>query len=130
MDAIADLTLALAEWRQLTDLEGEAIRSDNWQGLAKHQTWKTQLQAEIQSALAFVRAAPSAQEHTSRIADGQFDSVVGELVALESRNRDLIAAKRTRRQAESEGLSRTLHDLHGVKRAYGSGRSLHWQCYS
>jgi len=30
MDATADLTRVLAEWRRLTHLESEAILGDNW----------------------------------------------------------------------------------------------------
>ena len=56
--------------------------------------------------------------------------MVGELLALERRNGDLIAAKRNRRQTESERLAGTLLDLHGIRRAYGSGRDCHWQSYS
>ncbi len=130
MDATANLTCALAEWRRLTDLEGEAILGDDWPGLAEQQTRKAQLQPEIQSALALVRANPSAEAHTSPEVERKFDATVGELMALERRNGDLLVAKRNRRQAESERLSRTLHDLHGVKRAYGSSRGPHWQSYS
>jgi hypothetical protein len=130
MDATADLTRALAEWRRLTKLEGEAILGDDWQGLAEQQTRKAQLQPEIQSALELVRATPSAQVQASREVERQIDFAVGELMALERRNGDLLVAKRSRRQAESERLSRTLHDLQGVKRAYGSSRGPHWQSYS
>ena len=84
MDATANLTCALAEWRRLTDLEGEAILGDDWPGLAEQQTRKAQLQPEIQSALALVRANPSAEAHTSPEVERKFDSTVGELMALES----------------------------------------------
>jgi hypothetical protein len=130
MDATFDLARVLAEWRRLTHLEGEAILGDNWRGLAEHQTRKTQLKSEIQRALASFCTIPSAQAHTHRTAEGEFDSVVGELMALERHNGDLIAAKRNRRQTESERLAGTLLDLHGIRRAYGSGRDCHWQSYS
>jgi fructose-1,6-bisphosphatase/inositol monophosphatase family enzyme len=130
MDATFDLARLLAEWRRLTHLEGEAILGDNWQGVAEHQTRKTQLQSEIRRALASFRTISSAQAHTCRTAEGEFDSVVGELMALERRNGDLIAAKRNRRQTESERLAGTLLDLHGIRRAYGSSRACHWQSYS
>ena len=57
-------------------------------------------------------------------------AAVGELITIERRNADLLAAKRHRRQAESERLALTLRDLHGVRRAYGSSRGPHWQSYS
>ena len=119
MDATADLTRALAEWRRLTDLERLAILGDDWPGLAEQQTRKAQLQAEIQSALALFPGT-----------ERQFSSAVGELLALERRNGELLAEKRIRRQAESERLAGTLLSLHGVRRAYGSSRGIHWQSYS
>jgi hypothetical protein len=124
------LTRALAEWRRLTELEGEAILGDDWHGLAEQQARKAHLQAEIQSALNLVRAAPSAQVQASREVERQIDFAAGELMALEKRNGDLLAEKRIRHRAESERLARTLHDLQGVKRAYGSSRGSHWQSYS
>ena len=130
MDATADITRALTEWRRLTDLEGEAILADNWHGVAEHQAQKAQLQSEIQRALALLRAAQSDQAHSSPGMEAKFDSLVSELKALERRNGDLIAAKRQGRQAESERLTLTLHDLHGVRRAYGSNRDPQWQSYS
>jgi hypothetical protein len=130
MHATADVTRALAEWRRLTDLEGEAIINDDWPGVAEHQSRKEQLQTEIQRARALVRAAPSDQVHSSREVERRFGSAANELIALERRNADLIADKRKRWLAELERLSRSLHDLQGVKRAYGSSRGPHWQSYS
>ena len=130
MDATADLARALAEWRRLTHLEGEAIRSDNWPGLTEHQARKAQLEKEIQHALALAREAPGAPTHTSREMEPGVDATVSELIALEERNAELLAVKRHRRQAESERLALTLRDLHGVRRAYGSNRGSHWQSYS
>jgi hypothetical protein len=130
MDATADLARALAEWRQLTHLEGEAILSDNWRGLSEHQARKAQLEKAIQHALALARATPAVPTHTSRQMEPGIDATVSELIALEGRNADLLAVKRHRRQAESERLALTLRDLHGVRRAYGSSRGPHWQSYS
>jgi hypothetical protein len=129
-DAIADVTRALAEWRRLTDLEGEAILGDNWRGVAEQQARKAQLQGEIQRALALVRAISSAQARDSREVERQFDSTVGELMALERRNAKLLVAKRNRPQPEAARLAQTLHDLQGVRRAYGTSRGPHWQSYS
>jgi chromosome segregation ATPase len=130
MDATAELTRALVEWRRLTELEGEAILGDDWHGVTEQQARKARLQAEIQSALASIRATSSDQAHTSRETKAQFDSVADELMALERRNGDLLAAKRNRRRPEAERLAQTLHDLQGVRRAYGSSRGPHWQSYS
>jgi len=130
MDATADLTRALAEWRRLTDLESEAILKENWHELPEPQGRKVQLQAEIQRLLASAGAGLLRHAHRSQEIEGKFNSAVGELIALERRNRDLLVAKRQCRRAESNRLALTLRDLQGVKRAYGSSRGPHWQSYS
>jgi hypothetical protein len=130
MDVIADLTRALAKWRRLTELESEAILIDNWPGAAAQQTQKEQLQAEIQRTLASALVTPSPQDRASGAMEFELDSVVSELMALERRNCERLAAKRDHRQCEAERLAQILHDLQGVRRAYGSSRRPHWQSYS
>jgi hypothetical protein len=130
MNAIVDLTHALAEWRRLTDLEKEAILSDNWHGVLEPQSRKAQLQAEIHRMLASAGGTPFTQEHVAGDLEGRFNSAVSELMALEKRNGDLLAAKHKRRQAEAESLALTQLSLQGVRRAYGSSRGPHWESYS
>jgi hypothetical protein len=130
MNAAAELGFALAEWRQMTDFESEAILSDNWQEVAEQQSRKAQLQIELGRLLALACTTPFSQAHTSRAMEGKFDSAVSELMVLERRNGDLLATKRRCREAELERLAMTLRDLQGVRRAYGSVRGPHWQSYS
>jgi hypothetical protein len=130
MDATADLTLALAEWRRLTALESEAILNDNWQEVADQQSRKARLQAEIQRVLRMACSPQFPQALSSWAMQGRFDSTVSELMALERHNGNLLAAKRKRRQAESERLAMTLRDLQGVRRAYGGSQGAYWQSYS
>ena len=124
------MTRALAEWRRLTGLESQAILSGDWREVPELQGRKAQLQAEIQRLLAPAVATPFAEPHRSRGMEGKFDAAVSELIALERRNGDLLAEKRKCRLAESERLALTLRNLQGVRRAYGSSRSPHWQSYS
>jgi hypothetical protein len=130
MNVTAEVGFALAEWRRLTELEREAILSDNWQEVTEQQSRKTQLQAELGRLLALACATPFPQAHTFRAIDGKFDSAVSELMALERQNGDVLAAKRKCRQAELKRLVMTLRDLQGVRRAYGSSRGSLWQSYS
>jgi hypothetical protein len=130
VDATAELTQALAEWRRLTDAEREAIVSDNWNRVAEQQDRKKQLQAQVQHTLALARALPAAGTDSSWAPESELDSVIGELIAMERHNAELIVAKRSRRQAEAARMTRTLLDLQGVRRAYGSSRGPHWQSYS
>ena len=130
MDATAELTRALAEWRRLTDLEGEAILGDNWREVARQQSRKARLQEEIRQVLGLIHSTSSNKKSPSGEVERQFGSTVSQLLALERRNRDLLAAKRDRRRADSERLTGTLRDLHGVRRAYGFSDSPHWHSYS
>jgi len=125
-----ELRRALAEWRRLTTLEGQAIQTGDWQQVADHQARKSQLQADIQHALDLPRATPFASPQVHGQTETEADSAVRELIALEQRNADLLAQKRSRHQAESACLTRTLRDLGGVRRAYCVNRGAHWHSYS
>jgi len=125
-----ELSRALAEWRRLTALEGQAIQTGNWQQVAEHQARKSQVQADIQHALSLPRATPFAPRHVPLETETEANSAVRELIELEQRNADLLAEKRSRHQAESARLTRTLRDLGGVRRAYGCSHGAHWHSYS
>jgi hypothetical protein len=124
----SDLTRALKEWRSLSERERDAILNDNWSGLAEHQARKSELQEEIRRALGLA-AAPLDGPHAFREAGG-LDAVVLELIALEKRNGELLAAKRRQHETQAGNMGQTLRDLHGVRRAYGVNRGSHWHSYS
>jgi len=123
------LTSLLTEWRRLTEEEGQAIRNGNWTGLADQQAGKAQLQTEI-SRLQGLFATVSDPAIGSSHLDPGLEPLVRELLALEARNRDLLAARRLDHQAESRGLAKTTRDLTNMRRAYGRSPNLHWQSYS
>jgi hypothetical protein len=51
-------------------------------------------------------------------------------MALQRRNSEALRAKCETKRAELQGLHQTIHDLHGVRRAYGRDRGHLWQSYS
>jgi hypothetical protein len=130
MDTSVDLTLLLSEWRRLTGLEGEAIQNADWPRVAVHQARKTELKEAIQRALSSPRASWSAQGRAARSFEIEFSSTVAELIALEQRNFDLLERRRRQRAVDLERVASTLHDLQGVRRAYGSIHQALWQSYS
>ena len=130
MHLTAELIEALSEWHRLSELEGEAIIKRNWPAVAEQQGRKSQLQGAIQLAMAsrqngaldgFKPGSPTGSD--ARV-------TVDELIALEQRNARLIGEARKSRLADSDRLSRSLRDLHGVRRAYAADLRPHWQSYS
>jgi predicted AAA+ superfamily ATPase len=117
-----DLLTLLAEWRQLTECETRAIRLGDWQDIAAHQARKERLRQAINESLR--RGGPA----TTGLPGVK--AAAAELIALESANHELIAAERQAREAEQGCVNRTARDLRGMRRAYGSADSSHWQSYS
>ena len=130
MNATADLMRLFTEWHRLTERESWAILGDDWKSVAEQQEKKQRLRLEMTRALDLVRAAQPVRGNLSREDQQKFDSVVSELVALETRNRDLLSAKSQSKQAELQRLNETARNLQGVRRAYGAASPHRWQSYS
>jgi hypothetical protein len=128
MQSHAELMRLLADWRELTHFESDAILRDDWNGLADHQARKAQLQEEITGVLA--PSALAGREHRSIVEQHGLERMVRELVALETANHDRLAARRLNRSPELQRLGRTARDLQCMRRAYGPGRDPYWQSYS
>ena len=128
MPSTHDLAPLLTEWRLLSEQEGNAIARDDWRRLAEHQARKTQLQAQITRLIkAPDSPAPTAASEPESPA---LAGTVRELITLEERNRDDLAAKCHLRHTERLSATRTLQDLQHVRRAYGPTRGALWQSYS
>lgn len=130
MNLAADLMGILAEWRRLTEREAQAILTDDWENVAAQQQQKLQLHEAIARALESAHGGRTASPLAGGGNDLKLNAVVTELVALETRNRDTLAAKRQSRQAEFEHLNETARNLHSVRRTYGGIRSHRWHSYS
>ncbi len=130
MNAAADLLRLLTEWRQLTEREGEAISRDDWACVTRQQELKAELRQRLTPAFAAVRSSRPRSAAGPGDEDCLFDSIISELVALETRNRDRLRARREVRQADLERLNATVANLRELRRAYGSGPSSLWQSYS
>jgi hypothetical protein len=119
----------LEEWRRLTDLEGQAIRSENWEILAAQQEQKKQLRRTLDQALEMSARTPS---DTSRVnlREEKLQAMVSVLVALEKANLELLSSKSRNQQLEMDRANGTSFQLQGVRRAYGDAAASHWQSYS
>jgi hypothetical protein len=130
MNAAAELMDLLAEWRRITELEGQSIRRDDWNQVAQQQRRKAQLQDPITRALNQVRAGSPDSQARPEPGESPFQSVAAELMAMESRNRELLRDKRRRKRAELDQMNLAARNLHGVRRAYGAPSASLWQSYS
>ena len=128
MNTAADLMSVLAEWRRLTEREAQAILNDDWKNVAEQQQRKAQLREAIDRARESAGAARPTNERDG--GEDKLKAVVTELVALETRNRDVINAKRQGCQAELDRVNETVRNLRGVRRTYGGFHSHRWHSYS
>lgn len=130
MNASANLTSLLEEWRELTEREYRAILAGNWTLLTEHQSRKKNLR----EAITRLRGGESAALPDNKDAAGaeprSYDLLLSELMVLESRNHDLLSARRQGLLEEKDRLNAMAHNLHGVRRAYGRSHAHHWHSYS
>lgn len=129
MESTPELTEALNQWRDLSELEGRAIVDGDWQGVSEQQNRKEQLQATIQRAVAMQGGLADGFPVPERMTD-EVTCLVESLIEMEKRNAGLIATARQHFMAESAHLSKSLRDLRGVRRAYGSDYRPNWHSYS
>jgi len=130
MNPAAELTRLLAEWRRLTELEWQATLQDHWPQLARHQQDKALLRPQIARALEQVRTVRPARQTTGEPVADPFRAAASELIALQKRNSEALHAKCGSKRAELQGLSQTIRNLQGLRRAYGGLEAHLWQSYS
>jgi hypothetical protein len=119
-----------AEWRRLTEAEGEAITGGQWQLLAAHQQRKQSLKLEIVDATQVWHTEWPQTETRQTEYERRFRPLVDELIQLESRNHELLCQRRRRVESELAELDRSRGQLRGVQRAYAGQASSWWQSYS
>lgn len=110
----------LAEWRSLTEREGEAILKEDWKSVSEQQQRKEQLQEIIERA-----AKANGASGNARV-----NALVAEVMALETRNRDVLATKQQNRRDEIQRVTETTRNLRSVRRTYGEVPAQRWQSYS
>jgi hypothetical protein len=126
------LRTLLAEWRSLTQREGVAIANNDWAALLAQQGSKVEVRLHISSLVQAAGSTPLAEEPPGQALARQQDlqPLLAELMALESRNRDTLQAKRRDQQLRLNRVAETVHRLQGLRRAYTSGAPARWQSYS
>ncbi|HTH46166.1 MAG TPA: hypothetical protein VMB21_01515 [Candidatus Limnocylindria bacterium] len=108
----------LAQWRELTEREGEAIRAAQWPEVTRQQRLKEALQPAISRVDPEVRSLP------------RFRTAVTELMALERRNAEFLGERLghlRRLRDESEQASRNLRRM---RQSYAPASASNWHSYS
>lgn len=116
----------LGEWRQLTEAEGRAIAGDDWTEVQRQQKRKEGLQAQLVCAReAWPRSGLNQADFEQR-----FRPLVAQLIALETANAQRVVTRRENAKREFAECDRTVENLRGLNRAYGTSDGGHWTSYS
>ena len=130
MTARDHLTQLYADWRRLTEAETESLRRDAWERLAEIHRQKSALQQDIIAATEPFDAEFARLGATVPAAENPFRKIVSELILLETRNAEILSAKRAAAEAERATLERTTTTLRHVARSYGHPIGSVWHSYS
>jgi hypothetical protein len=121
MNTRGEIAELLGEWSRLTHGETEAIQSASWLELQKVQLAKTNLQLQITGAM-----RNGVAEQNVR----QFRAEFEELLSLESRNKELLAAQMEKAKLAKAALQKASKNLRRVHHAYARKPEPAWHSYS
>ena len=113
MSARAELKTLLAQWLELTQAEGGAIRSASWTRVSEIQSQKAALQKSFDHA-----REKWAVENPAGALLNAFQTEISRLLSLEERNKTLLAAQMRRARAEQESLHEARRNLAKIRRSY------------
>ena len=116
-----ELSALYAQWRSLTEQEGEAIESGAWTKVEHYQSAKSRLQPRI---------AEVSQRIEVAVHELQFRPVVEELMALERHNAARLRDTRRSAEQEKRDLDKSSRNLRQIHKSYVPPARAHWQSYS
>ena len=125
MDQRQHIAAVLKQWLEMTHAESQAIQSGDWAALRKIQTAKAALRPPLGEAVEQWRAANPAEA-----AANPFRAEVTELLALETQNSNLLAARKHRAHAKKRLLEQALFNLRRVRSTYTKPGRLVLNSYS
>jgi hypothetical protein len=112
-----------SEWRRLTEAEALAIERAEWPTLAALHSAKQRLQTAILQA----ESPGGVEAPGDRAARRQ---LLGELIRLETRNRELLGRRRNSAEREQMQLEQSRSNLRRLQQRLVGERQGGWQCYS
>jgi hypothetical protein len=129
MDARHHIADLLQQWRDISQSESKAIQAGDWVQLRDLQTSK----ASVQQKLTDARATWNAQNpHRPLPANGDhpFQTEVNDLVALETRNVQLLEARRQKLRDRQALLKQARGNIRRLRLSYAAHSGTKWNSYS
>jgi hypothetical protein len=121
MSPTDELAALYAQWRSLSEEEGDAIESRAWTQVEHYQSAKSRLQPRIVEVSARIEVA---------VHEVQFRPIVEELMALERRNSSRLRETRRSAELEKQVLDKSSRNLRQLHKSYVPPARPHWQSYS
>jgi hypothetical protein len=109
----------LQQWLALTRAESEAIQASKWIELQEIQSRKTSLRQPLTETL-----------QQWKPEENPFRGELGRLIALESRNEQMLVDRREKLREKRAALERASKNLRNVRRSYVASASTGWNSYS
>ncbi len=130
MNARENLVVAYADWERWTQREGLAIQEENWHQVTQCQKAKLELQGRIIS----LTDAANAERAEAGLNRNDFEPnirrIVNGLIALETRNAELLSGRRQEAAARMAELDQAAGNLRRVQESYGRASQTAWHSYS
>jgi len=129
MNARQMINRYLDRWLQLTQLESQAIERSDWPELTDLQTAKAALQRPLRASLDQWKARnPGADDAEG--GEPFFRKIVDRLLALETQNGDLLAARKQAALERKRMVDQAARNLRMVRESYAGNLENGWQVYS
>ena len=119
----------LDRWLHLTQLESQSILRGDWAELADLQTAKAALRRPLRAALEQWNASNAISEPSEQN-EPFFRKTVDKLLALETRNTDLLTARKQAVLERKRIVDLASRNLRMVRDSYAGNLSKGWQAYS
>jgi hypothetical protein len=130
MNAKQHLVDAYNTWEQLTLKEGAAIASEDWFRVSECQHGKQDLQRRIIQLTEAAHAECVEAGLDPKHFESDLRRIVNSLIALETRNSELIAGRRQAAEAARLELDRASNNLRRVQKSYSPPAQAVWNSYS
>lgn len=130
MIAKENLVAAYDAWERWTESEGQAIQAGNWQRVSECQTTKRELQGRIVHLTEAANAESAQAGLDPKDFEPHLRRIVNGLIALETRNAELLAARRQTAAVQMADLDHAGRNLRQVQKSYGQPARAAWHSYS
>ena len=121
---------AYNSWEELTQAESAAIQSDDWSRVAECQQTKLGLQKRIINLTESAQAECIEAGQDDKTFERDLRPIINNLIALESRNSELIAIRRAAADVEKLDLDQASQNLRRVQKSYSPPTAAVWNSYS